>query len=390
MEPKPIALASVVCSITSSLMWGMYPVLGRYLMHRQAGQPSAASVLAVICFWNSVVVGPYYLYTRFCRERERESAPTEKEVELIEKGEDKMDEEELVIDEPVEKVTVTTTRKMQVAFAYGLLCLCRMMTNMQSVSMTKAYLTQITAMSLPFFTAILARLYLREKIHTALYPAVFVMIAGSLLVLHDQGAFVDGGDFLTADIYGIALQLLSVFFSAMLKIAFKGTEGTLDTIELLLAQFLITAVPLLLWSYLMERASLYYMFTGLDVGGWIALFAMSVGIYMVGNYLQILAVRSLGASNHSASNSIRLLSAVAGSSILLHEDLQGALGYVGCLLIMLAVSGYWYFVHFRNKKSESEDDEAIVEKRDVGEAAAGSYSVVEEAETDPESDLAIV
>ena len=140
----------------------------------------------------------------------------------------------------------------------------------------------------------------------------------------------------------------------------------------------------------MERDSLYYMFTGLDVGGWIAVFAMSVGIYMVGNYLQILAVRSLGASNHSASNSIRLLSAVAGSSILLREDLQGALGYVGCLLIMLAVLGYWYFVHFRNKNSESEDDEAIVEKRDMGEAAAGSYNVVEEAETDPESDLAIV
>ena len=317
--------------------------------------------------------------------------PTEKEVELIEKGEDKMDEEELVTDELVEKVTITTTRKLQVAFAYGLLCLCRMMTNMQSVSMTKAYLTQITAMSLPFFTAILARIFLREKIHMALYPAVFVMIAGSLLVLHGQGAFVDDdGDFTIFDIYGIALQLLSVLFSAMLKIAFKGTEGTLDTIELLLAQFLITAVPLLLWSYLMERDSLYYMFTGLDVGGWIAVFAMSVGIYMVGNYLQILAVRSLGASNHSASNSIRLLSAVAGSSILLHEDLQGALGYVGCLLIMLAVLGYWYFVHFRNKKSESEDDEAIVEKRDMGEAAAGSYNVVEEAETDPESDLAIV
>jgi len=79
----------------------------------------------------------------------------------------------------------------------------------------------------------------------------------------------------------------------------------------------------------------------------VALAGISLGIYMFGNYLQIYAVRSIGASNHSASNSIRLVTAVAGSSLILKEHLKGFIGYFGCSLILIAVMGYWYVVKFR-------------------------------------------
>lgn len=363
----PVTLVSgVVCSIASAMLWGMYPVLGRYLMLRQPGEPSAASVLAVICFWNTIIIVPYYLCTNFRIDDEGEDKIEESEEDTTTETEteteadadaDALDETDALDDTGTVTEAVAPSRKARIALAYGLLCLLRMITNLQSVSMTKAYLTQMTAMTLPFFTAFLARFVLKEKIHSALYPAVLVMITGSLLVLYGQGAFSpsdgeDGGDFAVSDFYGILLQLLSVLLSSLLKIAFKSTEGTLDTVELLVAQFTVTAVPLLLWSFIYERDALYFMFYGLNTDGWLALVGMSVGIYIVGNYLQIMAVRTIGASNHSASNSLRLISAVAGSSLLLREYLRGALGYVGCLLVILAVFGYWYFVRFRKREEE--------------------------------------
>ena len=149
--------------------------------------------------------------------------------------------------------------KRNVALAYGFLCICRMTTNMQSTRMTKAYNTQMTAMSLPFFTSILARIFLNETILRALFPALLVMLVGSICVFYGQGAFSSSGEnsveesFTNEDIAGIALQLLSVLFSSLVKIAFKSTEGVLSKIELLLSQFTVSAFPLLCYTLIYQR-----------------------------------------------------------------------------------------------------------------------------------------
>ena len=65
---------------------------------------------------------------------------------------------------------------------------------MASTRMTKAYNTQMTAMSLPFFTAFLARIFLLEKIHSALLPALILMLLGGFLVFYGQGAFDKSSD----------------------------------------------------------------------------------------------------------------------------------------------------------------------------------------------------
>jgi len=250
-----ITVAGVVASILSAAIWGFYPVLARYLMHRQPGKPPATSVLAIACFWNTVIIGAYYAYTRWILRNAEQTA----EHKVVPSVSVRSEEEGDKLDSAVTGTgTGTATRtgiastndKIKVALAYGALCLSRMVTNMQSLEYTKAYLTQMTGMSLPFFTAILAYFLLDEKIHKAFFPAVLAMILGSLIVLYGQGAFRIGeadGDFTINDVYGILLQLASVVLSAMLKIAFKSTEGYLDTVELLLAQFALTAVPLLIY-----------------------------------------------------------------------------------------------------------------------------------------------
>ena len=42
------ALLGVLLSVLSAVMWGWYPVLGRYLQTREIGQPSTAACLAAL------------------------------------------------------------------------------------------------------------------------------------------------------------------------------------------------------------------------------------------------------------------------------------------------------------------------------------------------------
>jgi drug/metabolite transporter (DMT)-like permease len=366
-----ITVTGVFASVSSAVVWGLYPVLARYLMHRQPGKPPATSVLAITCFWNTVILGSYYAYKKLLQKQKQinidhkilpiiENKNKDSKINNEEKNKNKKNITNSDTDANADTNAdtdniITSTQKFKIALIYGFLCLLRMTSNMISVYMTKAYLTQMTGMSLPFFTTILASIILNEKINTALYPALFIMILGSITVLYGQGAFHtndndDNNDnnFNSNDVYGILLQLISVFLSAMVKIAFKSTEKyNLSTIELLLAQFSVTAIPLIIYSLIFTKESLYYVLYGLEMKGWLALIGISFGIFMFGNFCQIYAVRNIGASNHSASNSIRLVSAVIGSSFILNEYMRGFIGYIGCLMILVAVIFYWYSVHFR-------------------------------------------
>ena len=169
-------------------------------MLHENGHPQSLSLLCTLNTSNAILIGLVYVFMNL---KKKES------------------EKELSIDD--------AKAKRNMAIAYGMLTLLRMTTNMQSTRMTRAYNTQMTAMTLPFFTALLAKFTLGEKIHWSLAPAVTITLIGSMLVLYGQGAFSSNEEeeseaFTNEDRAGIALQLLSVLFSAVVKIAFKKTE----------------------------------------------------------------------------------------------------------------------------------------------------------------------
>ena len=315
----PTPLIGVCVSIFSSLLWGLYPVLCRYIMLRESGRPQSTALLAVLMTINSSLTGGYYLLRPSNMNNNSDCKPQ--------------------------------YNKLHVACMYGLLCLARMQTNMASTRMTRAYNTQMTAMSLPFFTAFLAWIFLYEKIHSALLPALLLMLLGGFLVFYGQGAFNttnDGGNtFTTDDLFGVLLQLISVIFSAGVKIAFKSTEGILDKTELLLSQFVMSALPLVPYALIFESHSVHALLFELDSNGIMCMVGLAFGIYIVGNVTQIYAARSIGASNHAASNSMRLVSAVLGSALILNEPLNKPVEWVGMALIIASILGYWYI---RNMK----------------------------------------
>ena len=322
----PTPLTGVCVSIFSSLLWGLYPVLCRYIMLHEPGKPHSTALLAVLMSFNSVLAGGYYLLRPSSSSSSKSSGSNSSN-----KGGNE-----------------ASKNKLTVACLYGLLCLARMQTNMASTRMTRAYNTQMTAMSLPFFTAFLARIFLHEKIHSALLPALSLMLLGGFLVFYGQGAFaqrsseVEDNSFKLEDLLGVLLQLVSVVFSAGVKIAFKSTEGILDKTELLLSQFIMSALPLLPYAMIFEFESVHALLFELNTNGIICMVGLAFGIYIVGNVTQIYATRSIGASNHAASNSMRLVSAVFGSTIILNEPLNKPVEWIGMLLIVISILGYWY------------------------------------------------
>jgi hypothetical protein len=90
-----ITVAGVVASCLSAALWGFYPVLARYLMHGQLSgiNPPATSVLAIVCFWNTMIVGSYYAYVKLIRKPRHTSIASEDDIKEKNNGKDKNNDE---------------------------------------------------------------------------------------------------------------------------------------------------------------------------------------------------------------------------------------------------------------------------------------------------------
>jgi drug/metabolite transporter (DMT)-like permease len=249
-------------------------------------------------------------------------------------------------------------RRRRFALFYGTLCVCRMWTNLKSAELTTAINVQMTALLLPFVTAAMARVYLGEVSHPSLCPALILSVAGTMMVLAGQGTFSshaglderggNGHTLSASDAAGIGLQMVSTVLSAMVKIALKSSEGVLSKAELMLSQMAVTGLVAGAWSVGFDLPSLAAV-ARMDAAGWGCFFGLAIGVYLCANAMQIVATRRIGASNHTASNSLRLLTACLGSWLLLNEPVQTALEWAGLLTIAAALTGMWVWQHRSGK-----------------------------------------
>ena len=349
------SLLGVLSSVASSLLWGWYPVLSRYLQTREASPISTVACLAALTSLDTILL---LLYIRV--QAHSGAAPRMRTPEQ-------------------------TSKRKRFALGYGTLCVARMYTNFQSCAWTSAFNIQLTALLLPFVTACMAKAWLDEKIHWALPPTLVASVIASMLAIAGPALTATDGASSTAtwsDAAGISLQLVSVVCSAAVKIALKGTEGVLDKAELMLAQMVATAVIMLPAALAFDRASLAAL-TRLDGAGIACFLGLSIGIYIVANVTQIVATRAIGASNHSASNSLRLISACVGSWLVLDEPVDRPLQWVGLALIVVALSAYWALRTERAKRALARTSEqaalGLVRPSDhstapLGEAATATAS----------------
>ena len=317
-----VAGAYFAAAVISSVLWGLFPVFGRYIQTQEEGHPSSVSLIFVVCVVDTALIGAYILAQR------RWSVPAQ-----------------VLLPPP------SSSRKLTVALVYGLLCLSRMLSNMQSTRMTTALNVQMTAMLVPFVTAAAARIVLGELVDSALPFTLLFTLGGCLLILAGQGAFsIDSASRRVGlmDVAGIGMQLISILFSAAIKIYWRTSEGILGKDELLIAQFAVGAVPTGCYSVLYDRTSLAAI-AQMDAVGWLLFAFLAVGVYILGNLLQIIATRGIGAANATATHSVRLVAASAAGWLLLGEPITTGLEWAGIAAIVGTLTTY-YIVQARRQR----------------------------------------
>ena len=147
--------------------------------------------------------------------------------------------------------------------------------------------------------------------------------------------------------------------------------------ELLLSQFSVAAIPLLIYTLNYQRDSIHAILFEMNRAGWICWLGLAIGIYIIGNYTQIYATRLIGAANHSASNSMRLVAAVAGSALVLKEPLSGWIEILGLVLIVTAIAGYWYIRRLESNNSGTAEKEVVTDRKEKEkEKEKGNYALI--------------
>ena len=308
---RPLSLGVLwLMSILSALLAGLGGVFQRYITTRErfeSGSPSSVAILGCVATLNAVILLPAALL---------ESRPCS----LGAGG---------------------RPRARMVAFVvYGLLQLGRMLSTLQSATMTLAYNVEMVGMLSPFCTAVAARLVLKEEFPPLLFPTLLLTLSGTGLVVLGQGALASHGAFTSLDLARMGLQSASVLMATAIRLSHRLSEGLLSSSELMLAQFSVSALPSMLFVALRDRKSLHAILA-LSPGGVASFFGLAWGVYLTANYLQIMVNRTLGTIRHSAASGLRLVATCLGSAILLHELPTSGCELAGLALVALGVALFY-------------------------------------------------
>eukprot|EP00208_Stichococcus_sp_RCC1054_P004145 CAMPEP_0206137062 /NCGR_PEP_ID=MMETSP1473-20131121/2239_1 /ASSEMBLY_ACC=CAM_ASM_001109 /TAXON_ID=1461547 /ORGANISM="Stichococcus sp, Strain RCC1054" /LENGTH=397 /DNA_ID=CAMNT_0053529957 /DNA_START=235 /DNA_END=1428 /DNA_ORIENTATION=+ len=202
---------------------------------------------------------------------------------------------------------------------------------------TSAYLVQLVFTTSPLWTSLVGAAAVREAPPPLLWPVFAVTVAGSVVVvaggLRSATHAVTWRDPLGLLIALAATLAISVYFVWVAKTRAWLAESAILYINYAAVFSFAPSVSALFeggeWGALRD-------FTGRD---WCALLYAGAGVYGFAKFTQQLVIRRLGASVYSLFISIRLVAAIAGSSLILGETV-GWVEALGCAVVCAGVSYY--------------------------------------------------
>ncbi|KAK3283647.1 hypothetical protein CYMTET_8666 [Cymbomonas tetramitiformis] len=237
---------------------------------------------------------------------------------------------------------------------YSALTCARMTSNIVACGLTYAYLNAMVMLFQPFIVAVAERVLFGQQLPPFLWLALLGTTLGSAMVICGGGV----GESSKAesavswhDIAGVALQFVSVCFSSAGRLTVRATKKIATRHELMLAQFGFTSLVLALGS-MMDSHS-WAALGAMPWEGWVAFLMLSIGVYVLGQMLNIECVRALSATLLSSLSSLRLVVASIGSAYLLSEPLA-LFQWCGTLIIM----GFLlFYVHAQYRNAQQEDQQ---------------------------------
>ena len=325
----------LLLSVLTHGLWGMYPVIGRYLQTRPA-VPLDPINLLLVCQGVCLALNTAASSAAARRVASKAAAEDEGGDEGGDDGDREGDGEG-----DDDASLVWTRRERQLVGGVCVAFSLRAMTNMASTGLTLAYNISLIQMLAPFVMSCAAHLFLGEQLPGFLFVSLLISTAGSATVFVGQSALVEETSELTArDFAGLGLQFFSIFCSAAQRTLMKLTQGFLTPLQFMRIQYSAVCVSCLLWSAVQQELnpananwSAWLQLTAFD---WIMFATLAGGILFGAATLQVRVVRGLGLAKHSAMQPVRLLTTVLGSAVLLGERVEGVLEVVGLLVVLAA------------------------------------------------------
>ena len=213
---------------------------------------------------------------------------------------------------------------------------------------------------LPFIMAFTERAAFGGEFPRGLWALLTMTLVGSLCVIVAQTTWgskslgAEGSSALVArDYAGMALQLISICFSAAARLTVRGTSKIATRHEMLVAQFGSAVFILGGATAVFDRASWVSLFA-MDAIGWACLLFLGIGVYVVGQSLNVIVIRGVSATTLTSLSSLRLVVACATSYILLNEPVANWLQWLGIFIVLVSISAY-VFVMVSDIKSANQN-----------------------------------
>lgn len=230
---------------------------------------------------------------------------------------------------------------------FGIVVISRSLSNVLAARYTAAIHVQLLSLMTPFFTALLSRPLLGERLPRFTLPAVFLSILGSVLMVTSTGKTggisisLNGQDWLGLGLALASAFLLSFYMITIRKIVRKDTSAeTLGAFQTIVLLVCMTAGSMALgedWGSLAR----------LPAQGWIAILVYGLGVILAGTLIQNSALKRIPASVYTVMLSWRLVSTSFFALLLLGEKFNSLWQILGALIVMVTVSLYSGFQRSR-------------------------------------------
>ncbi|NPA93671.1 MAG: DMT family transporter [Chloroflexi bacterium] len=214
----------------------------------------------------------------------------------------------------------------------------RSVTNLYAIDLTRATWVQLVYLLTPFAVAILGALFFGEPTPRYTYEALLLSSLGASLVLVKDWSDILAGftirDFIGLGVAGLSMLSLAVYFLLVRRSSQQNTGRGMIMFQQGLA--LVTTYGLL--SLLTGED--WHTWTRVSPQGWAVVLWLILGVFVVGNLLQITALGGANAALVTSLMPLRLVSAIALGWWLLGERLTTPLQWLGAGLVLVTVSGY--------------------------------------------------
>ncbi|MCP5097083.1 MAG: DMT family transporter [Chloroflexi bacterium] len=283
-------------AIISQLLWGMYPVLLRYL--QTVSQIPSLSLLAVGNLTVLLIVGVRY-WPRIDKKYFR----------------------------------------LRIVWLFGLMVLLRGVTNLLATRFTLAIYAQLIYLMTPFVVALISRVILREPLPKNTIRALVICLVGALMIMSGNVGTMGETAVSRNDWVGITLAIASTIALAIYMIVVRRSRNHQAPSEVLLIVHLISlsSIPLIGSFILQENWAQWQSLTLTDWGVFVL---FSLGVLFSGNLAQIRSIQQLGAPLVSSLMASRLVSALLFGALLLGERFTSVWQILGAGIVIITIT--WY------------------------------------------------